>query len=293
MAKIGLVTVLYNSEKVLDEFYDSLNKQEFKDFCLYVINNNSPDKSLEKSKKLAENVFFNSIFIDNKENYGVAKGNNQGINAAINDGCEYILLTNNDIVLENDTISLLYQNHIRNEADLSVPKIYYAGEKKIIWACGGSFNKIKGTTNHFGNMELDNGQYDLNYKVAYSPTCFMLISRQVFEYIGLMDEKFFVYYDDTDFVYRATQKSKLDLWYFYEPVLYHKESFCTGNDSDFKTYYMLRNRIYFAKKHSKSFILRYLINMVWHYTIRYIKFHKNNKTKWNVISKALRDGKKL
>lgn len=292
MAKIGLVTVLYNSEKVLDEFYDSLNKQEFKDFCLYVINNNSPDNSLEKSKELSKNVFFKSIFIDNNENFGVAKGNNQGIEAALSDGCEYVLLTNNDVVLQPDTISLLYERHVEYKADMSVPKIYYADTDKRLWACGGYLNKFRGTSFHYGDKEVDNGQFDRNKKVEYSPTCFMLINKSVFDKVGMMDEKYFVYYDDTDFVYRAVNKEKLSLYYFYEPVLYHKESYCTRNtSSNFKDYYTMRNRIYFEKKFNHFFAIKYFMNVSYHLIFRKITL-RNDKERWDLLYKAMKDGKK-
>ena len=125
MSLIGIVTVLYNSETVVEEFFETLNNQTFKDFVLYVVDNNSPDNSLEKSKKLAKNCFFKTIFIENSDNYGVAKGNNIGIKKSLEDGCDYVLLSNNDIYLENNTIELLLKNVKNDNAKLAVPKIYY------------------------------------------------------------------------------------------------------------------------------------------------------------------------
>ena len=89
---IGIVTVLYNSETVLADYFSSLNSQTYRNFIVYIVDNKSPDNSLAFSHELAETSFFQTVFIENDENVGVAKGNNLGINKAILDGCDMVLL---------------------------------------------------------------------------------------------------------------------------------------------------------------------------------------------------------
>ena len=96
--KIGIVTILYNSEAVLDDFFESLSHQTFKNFILYIVDNLSPDNSLSRAKSLGKKVDFECVYIENGQNFGVAKGNNIGIKAALKDGCNYILLSNNDSI---------------------------------------------------------------------------------------------------------------------------------------------------------------------------------------------------
>lgn len=248
MSKIGIVTVLYNSESVLDEFFRTLDEQSFKDFTLYVIDNASSDRSLAEARRLAESVSFQCVFFAETQNWGVAKGNNIGIKAAMADGCEYVLLSNNDIVLRPDTIQRLFDSMAAMHADMAVPKIYYH-DSGLIWCAGGKFTYFRGGTVHFGLMKRDDGRYDRCRYVEYAPTCFMLIKREVFEEVGLMDERYFVYYDDTDFVWRAVKQSSLKLAYIPSSTLRHKESACTGNvGSDFKVRYLGRNSRYFALK---------------------------------------------
>ncbi len=285
---LGLVTVLYNCEGVLQDFFDTLAIQTYKDFELIIVDNFSKDKSLDTCKKLALSAPFKCYFIENEVNLGVAAGNNQGIKIAFEHNCEKILLTNNDIVLREDTIQELYDSHIANNADLSVPKIYYAGTNKI-WCAGGKFNKLKGTTTHFGYCKEDAEKFNELKQVEYAPTCFMLINKEVFNNVGLMDEKFFVYYDDTDFVYRSVIKKSFSLWYIPNSIVQHKVSFSTGSESDFNIRYMLRNRIYFAKKHNTFPHLFYIINLFYHKTVRRIKL-MNNKHKYEIISSALEEG---
>ncbi len=252
MARIGIVTVLYGSETVLKDFFESLDKQTYKDFILYVIDNKSPDQSLNLSKKLKQQVSFETKIIENQENYGIAKGNNIGIIQALADNCEYVLLSNNDIELKPDAIEKLLTGMEQEKMNLAVPKIYFHGTD-LIWAVGGKFKYISGGTAHLGYHQKDDSKWDKRYKVSYSPTCFMLIRSNIFYNIGLMDEAYFVYYDDTDFIYRC-QKQKEKIIYIPESIIYHKESTCTGGTkSDFTLYYNARNAVYFALKNFSIF----------------------------------------
>ena len=126
MAKIGIVTVLYNSASVLEEYFKSLNNQTFKDFTVYIIDNNSQDESLNVAKSLSKEVSFKCIFVEEKKNWGVAKGNNIGIKSALNDGCDYIILSNNDVVLDNkDTLDILANKMLKSNIDILCTKIKY------------------------------------------------------------------------------------------------------------------------------------------------------------------------
>ena len=285
--EIGIVTVLYKSETVLDDYFRTLNEQSYKNFILYVIDNKSPDNSLNKSKELAKSVRFETKIIENDDNYGVAKGNNQGIEAALKDGCDYVILSNNDVVLKPDTIEKLFFGLKEMNADMAVPKIYFYGTN-LIWMAGGKFIWYNGANKHFGFKEEDKGQFDKCNKINYAPTCFMLIKKEVFAAIGMMDEKYFVYYDDTDFLYRAMGK-KQKLIYIYSSTLEHKESTSTGTKSDFTMYYLYRNRIYFAKKHRPFFHIFFIENLVYHYLFRFFRMI-NDRHQWQLILRAMQEG---
>lgn len=251
---IGIVTVLYNSSKVLVDFFQSLEEQTFKEFVLYIVDNNSPDNSLEVAKELASRVVFKSVILPQEENWGVAKGNNIGIKRALEDGCDYVILSNNDVVLEKDCIGLLLEGLNSQNASLAVPKIYFFGTEKIIWSAGGRFETPRCINPHRGYREKDEGQYDSICRVDYSPTCFMLIRKEVFQRVGFMDENYFVYYDDADFIWRAVRKGLEDLVYVPNSVMWHKESYSTGGSkSDFYIHFYNRNKIYFVRKNFSFF----------------------------------------
>ena len=91
--KIGIVTVTYNAELHIKDFINSVNKQKKVNYSIYCIDNNSKDKTLNIIEKFKNDRW---VVLNNKSNYGVAKGNNQGIRKSILDGNDYTLLLNND-----------------------------------------------------------------------------------------------------------------------------------------------------------------------------------------------------
>lgn len=77
-----------------------MNEQTYKNFILYLVDNNSNDLSVSKGREYSGKVDFECKWLLQNENVGVAEGNNIGIKAALADGCNYILLSNNDVVLQ-------------------------------------------------------------------------------------------------------------------------------------------------------------------------------------------------
>lgn len=288
--KIGIVTVLYNSESVLDDFFRTLNEQTYRNFVLYLVDNNSSDLSVKKGKECAENVHFECKWLLQKENLGVAEGNNIGIKAALADYCDYVLLANNDIVLKEDTIATLLDGMLSTRATMAVPKIYYWDEPQKLWMAGGGFLWLQFSTYHRGEQELDKGQYNERQEIEYAPTCFMLINTAVFSRIGLMNKKYFVYYDDTDFVWRSVKLGIEKLMYIPESSLWHKVSSCTGGAvSDFSLYYSNRNHIFFALKYCRGFhFILYLLYLTVHFLFR--KLFLYNKRQNKLILHSYKDG---
>lgn len=242
----GVVTVTYNSEGVIDGFLCSLLAQTCSDFVLYVVDNASTDRTLEKLKQYSDPRI---IVIANEENVGIAKANNQGIRCALKAQCNSVLLINNDTEFDADLLSVL-RNGMREYAiDMIVPKISYFDEPAKIWYAGGHFNRWKGhLAVHDYLGESDCGQFDVIRFVEYAPTCCMLFDSRVFEKIGLMDENYFIYVDDADFCLRAS-RSGMKLAYFPVATLKHKVSSLAGGTSEFSSRHFTRGHIYFIRKH--------------------------------------------
>ncbi|AUL94347.1 glycosyltransferase family 2 protein [Vibrio vulnificus] len=241
--KLGLVTVLYNSPDVLDDFFRSIASQEYTNFHLYVVDNSSIPEPLAKSRQLACEYKIPCTFIDNQgNNLGVAAGNNQGISAALNDNVDVIGLINNDLIFDHPTVFSSLIDTLSSGQNIVSP-IIYAFPSDEIWYDNGYFDLMKGTTPHSGRSEK---------KIPYAPTCFLLVNKKVITDTGLMDEKYFAYYDDSDFVFRA-HKAGYSVFVNTQASIQHKVSTSTGGtESPFSLYYGTRNRLYFIKKNTNG-----------------------------------------
>jgi GT2 family glycosyltransferase len=245
---IGVVTVLYQSDDVLVDFFESLGVQDDVKLKLYVIDNSVTQSGCVLARELADKFGIDTRIVFNNENVGVARANNQGIEMALEDGCDYVLLANNDVEFGGRlTIADLLARSGANAALAAFPKIFYYGTNRI-WCAGGSFSRLKATTAHIGDGFVDSGQFDRESVSEYAPTCFMLLHKSVFLRVGMMDEKYFVYYDDADFVWRMN-KANIRLLYVPASRVAHKVSFSTGgSESPFSLFYCTRNRLYFSRK---------------------------------------------
>ncbi len=245
---IGIVTVLYNSDEVLPDFFASLASQTGVRFRLYVIDNGTTDSGTRLSEALAREHGIDAVCVFNNANGGVAKGNNQGIERALADGCSHVLLANNDTAFGAATIVTLLDAMLTAKEICATPKIMFHDEPELIWYGGGHISALTAKSPHYGEGQRDVGQFDTQKRVGYAPTCFMLFDRGVFAAVGLMDETYFVYSDDVDFVWRMSKK---DLHVLYVPtsVVLHKVSTSTGGArTPFSAYYTNRNRVYFLRK---------------------------------------------
>ncbi|HZY39327.1 MAG TPA: glycosyltransferase family 2 protein [Mucilaginibacter sp.] len=289
MAKIGLVTVLFKSDNVLEDFFKSLSQQSFKNYHLYLIDNSPSDETDNLITLLsAKYPIPGHTHIKNAKNEGVASGNNQGIKLALQNNSDYVLLLNNDIdfpqtFLLEDMVTCASQ---KNE-DIIIPKILYYGTRKI-WMAGGKNFKYKGYVSHIGYNEDDKGQHNTARYFEYAPTCFMLLSRKVFDVAGFMDENYFVYYDDTDFIIRAIKRG-FKIYFLPKLEVFHKVSFSTGGgESLFSIYYLNRNRVYFIRK-NYSFPVKQiaLCHTILTRIARYSIYKKDQKRE---LLKGVKDG---
>jgi hypothetical protein len=287
MPHLGLVTVLYKSDDVLEEFFQSLHIQSYRDYHLYIIDN-SPSSATDSvmahvSKKYPLPGF---THIKAEGNIGVAAGNNRGIQAAQLAGCDHVLLLHNDILIEQPFMLERIMEVGRTE-DLVTVKIFYH-DSRLIWMAGGYMDDRRALGVHYGMKKPDGPAYNKAGHVTYAPTCFLLIKTALFDAVGMMDEKYFAYYDDTDFVLRCIRKG-YRIWYEPSLYLYHKVSSSSGGDfSPFYAYYGNRNKIYFIRKNYKG--LQKASLLAYTFLTRmgfYLRYNAAGKKK---LLQAMRDG---
>jgi hypothetical protein len=300
--KIGLVTITYNSADVLRPFLDCVWRQTHNNLVLYVVDNASQDATcsiLEKENDLRLQI------INNSTNFGVAKANNQGIESAIADGCDQVLIINNDVEFETTLIEKLLQVQAEKSCSLVTPKMMYFDNPNHIWYAGSWFIKKKGYLPlHRGMKQLDEGQYDEIVEVEYAPTCCLLAKKKVFQDIGLMDEKYFVYFDDTDFSYRVWKDRRHKIFYYPDIKFYHKVGSLTKSfhkeeakifRGDFFIQQNTKNHIYFLKKIGGLFAYAFIVWLFFKNNIKFLvnpQIRKNFKT-WLLINKSYFEGVRM
>jgi GT2 family glycosyltransferase len=245
--RLGVVTVTYNSARVLEDFLRSSLAQTLQDFRIYAIDNASKDDSVARLRRVSDPRL---VLVANADNLGVAEGNNQGIRLALEGGCSHVLLLNNDTVFPPGLFEALVSFSERGGHPVVVPKIYFHDNPDRVWCAGGRFRASHGYSGvHIGEGEVDSGQFDQDCVIDYSPTCCMLIATSVFARVGMMDAKYFVYLDDTDFCLRL-KRAGVPLWYLHSTHLYHKVGSLTGGESSpFAARMGARNKVYFLRKH--------------------------------------------
>ena len=256
MIHLVLVTVLYRCADQLPDFFQSLALQRDQAFDLYVVDNSddASDESFDTATREAARAGLSNRthLFKNANNVGVAAGNNQGIRWGLERGASHVLLLNNDIEFASPTLLKdIVAAATKRDAPMVSPRIYHFDDRTL-WYAGGDIVESRGTTVHFGAGLRDDALSETERFVGYAPTCFMLIAREVFDQIGVMDEKYFVYYDDTDFVLRA-RRSGFKILYWPAGVVLHKVSSSTGgNLSPFTTRFANRNRLYFIRKNFRG-----------------------------------------
>ena len=132
--RIGVITVTFNSGRVLKPFFSSMAAQTHGDFLLYAIDNASSDSTIEQLNGWGDRRL---RVISNAVNVGIAEADNQGISAALADGCDYVLFLNNDVEFEQETFATLVTELEMLGCDMVAPKIFF--EDRIhIWSAGGT-----------------------------------------------------------------------------------------------------------------------------------------------------------
>lgn len=246
MPRMTLVTVTYNAGPIWTPFMACLTAQQGADWHLVVIDNNSSDGTRDTLSAIAD---LRITVVLNDHNAGVAAGNNQGIAIGMAQGAQRIVLINNDTEFGPDMLARLDAEMDRSHADAISPIIPFFDRPDLIWYGGGSFRAWKGVENTHDHDRAPLAVVgDRPFRTDYAPTCCVMFDRSVFDRIGIMDERYFVYWDDVDFMWRM-KEAGMTLVLDPTNIFLHKVSSSTGGRlSDFTIRYQFRNQIYFARK---------------------------------------------
>ena len=182
------------------------------------------------------------------QNLGYTGGNNIGIRSVLASGVDYVLLLNDDAVLDAEALSYLVDAAKLNpDAGFLGPKVHMLEDPHRILSVGMNMTRSFGFA-HRGIGELDRGQYEELSEVDALSGCALFAGRNAIETVGLLDERFFAYFEDADWCYRA-RAAGLRVLCVPEARVWHPDTRSRDVDSALVTYYGCRNRLLFIAKH--------------------------------------------
>lgn len=252
MPSVAIIVVNYNSAGFIDEWCASLRLIDYPRWRLVVVDAHSRDDSLAR----IEAAFPEATYLRCGDNVGFAMGVNIGVRDAEQHGDEFVLFLNPDTVVEPAFLTRLVE--AADDRTIVVPKILYlasdrSGSELISTHAGGfdwRLGLFRGTFHGQQDGPATNVRRDDLETASFACA---LVPTAAFQAAGTLDEAFFMYYEETDWLRRAIAKGYRIR---YEPssVIHHRESGSSGGGwmTPFKLYYATRNRLYLVRKNSRS-----------------------------------------
>jgi GT2 family glycosyltransferase len=236
---VSVIVLNYNAGELLLNCIGSIKKSTYKNLEIIVVDNISTDKSQETCKKKYPDI----KLVQNNENFGYCEGNNIGIREAKGD---YIIILNPDTIVESNWIKELISAYNKFGEGLYQPKHLSLNEKTVYMSAGNMLNIFGfGYAREKGNK--DENQFNKIEEISYASGTCLFTSSAVLKKVGLFDPFIFLYHDDLDLGWRASQ---LGIKSYYVPtsIIYHAESYSLKWNAE-KFYWLERNRKYCILTH--------------------------------------------
>ncbi len=248
----------WNGAEYLAACLQALLEQTFGDFEIIVVDNGSKDDSVHLIKSAYPSV----LLIELEDNIGFAAACNLGIQAARG---RYIALLNNDTEADPGWLGALYQAAVQDE------KIGMVASKILLSLTTREIDSVgmlvygDGIGRQRGRGQIDDGRFDRPEEILYPSACAALYKKEMFDDIGLFDEDFFLYCEDTDLGLRG-RRAGWKAVFAPDAVVLHKYSMTGGGYSLFKAMHVERNRMWVG---IKNFPSSWLVMMPFHTARRY------------------------
>jgi len=260
MKKISIVIVNFNGLPDTLECLESVSQVSGSGFqkSVVIVDNGSNKKDAKELKKIK-----GVKLLESEVNTGFTGGNNLGIKHSLNEGADFILLLNNDTIVDREFIEKLIEASGKySNAGIFTPKIYFAPgfefhkeryskqEKgRVIWSAGGVIDWDNVYGQNYGVDDTDIGQYEKNQETDFATGAAMFVRREVFDEVGLLDEKLFLYLEDLEF----SQRAKTGGWkimFIPDAKVWHKVSQSSAIGGELNDYFITRNRLLFGMRYA-------------------------------------------
>ena len=284
--KVYIIILNWNGWEDTIECIESLQKSNYKKFCIVVVDNDSSDNSVDNIKNWINNnnrslqikeysysescEFYDEdldlVLIKSYKNLGFAGGNNIGIKYALSQkDSDYIWVLNNDVIVEEKCLFELvkYSNYHKDIGVIGSTIMEYYDPTRIQYAGGASFN-ILTCTSKMRYAGIDIKDLDLkhtmeNKDIDYVGGCSMFFRRDVLFNVGKLSEDYFLYFEEIDYSMKL-RGSKYKIGWCKDSYIYHKCGASIGSKniinkkSTTSEYYSNLSAIKFINKHYKSLL---------------------------------------
>ncbi len=244
----------------------SLNKITYQNYNIIIVHNGPENIVLRDAlSPISQHI---EMIIDTRENIGFARGNNIGIRQALKDGAEYILLLNDDTEVAPDFLTKLVEMaEVQQDAGMLGPKVFLYDQPQKIWFAGALFDQkaCEIITTGF-DQKGERGDVEL-VESDYVTGCALLVKKKVIEEIGMLDERFFLYWEDVDWGLRCINAGLKNLMVTHS-IIWHKASASSGGVNSLpRVYHKARSRLLMAKKYAPQTICKlhrgFIRDIVW------------------------------
>lgn len=241
--KIIIILLNWNGKKDTLECISSLQKLNYPNFQILIIDNHSSDDSVEVFRKTHPEI----PLLENKENLGFAGGNNPGIKWALDHHAEWILLLNNDTIVDPELLNeFLEASKEEPKAKILGAKILRYHTPNIIDHLGGMWNETKGEFESLFINEEDQPYLSMK-KVDYVCGAALFMQACVPEKIGLLEPNYFLFWEESDYCYRA-RKEGFEIWTAPKAKVWHKVSSSFVGGKPHMHYFWWRSRLLWIER---------------------------------------------
>lgn len=278
--KIATILINYNGIKDTKECIRSLKKSTVSTKIIVVDNASFNDEG----SKLKEEFPEIEVLIL-KDNIGFSGGNNAGIKWALEHDYQYICMLNNDTLVDDAMIEKLKEANDNNS--ITTPLMYYYSHPDIIWYGGGYINYWTGNTKHrYLNKSFKKIRVE---DCTFATGCCLFFNVEIIKKIGLLDESYFMYCEDSEFSLRC-KKNNIKITFVPNAKLWHKVGMSTGGGASYlSTYYITRNKLYYIKKYSNYFFKTAYWYTIFSVIIKMIIYYLKKDKLANALYRGLDD----
>lgn len=271
--KVSIIILNYNGKDCLKKTLSSVLKINYPNFEVVLVDNNSIDGSLEMAKGLFPNV----NIIKNSQNVGFSAGNNVGIEYSLERGADFVVLLNYDTEVKNSFLFRLIESMEENPKNGVGSPVIFKNKEEEVWFSGGKIDWFRMKTNHVTKPIRED-----YLNSDFISGCSMIIRAEVFKEVGLLDEDFFLYWEDADFSVRA-KRAGYRLMVSAKSQIFHFEK--SQEKKENKVYWLVISGLIFFKKNCPLWLKPWIFFFI---IIRKIKNKIDLRLRKNSINEAVK-----